>query len=51
MQAGLGRLNVSIDGPREVHNEIRGRKKSYERAVEGISIFRSVADKCGKKSR
>ena len=27
VQAGLGRLNVSIDGPREVHNEIRGRKK------------------------
>lgn len=36
VEAGLTRLNVSIDGPAPVHNEIRGRKDSFERSTEGI---------------
>ena len=35
-QVGLRELNVSLDGPPEVHNRIRGHPKSFERALSGI---------------
>jgi AdoMet-dependent heme synthase len=35
--AGLNRLQVSIDGPRDVHDAIRGRG-SYERAIAAVSF-------------
>lgn len=35
-KAGLGHLYVSLDGPQDVHNEIRGHKKSFQKALEGI---------------
>ncbi len=34
--AGLKELFVSLDGPQDIHNEIRGHKSSFQRAVEGI---------------
>jgi len=34
--AGLNELFVSLDGPQEIHNEIRGHKSSFQRAIEGI---------------
>ena len=34
--AGLEELVVSIDGPAEVHDAIRGRVGSFERAMEGV---------------
>lgn len=41
--AGLKRLNVSIDGPSEIHNGIRGRADSFERDVDGIHKFHAAA--------
>lgn len=35
-EAGLNAILVSLDGPPEIHNEIRGHKKSFEWALEGI---------------
>ena len=35
-EAGLTRLNVSIDGAPELHNEIRGRRDVFERVTRGI---------------
>ncbi len=32
----LNRLHISIDGPEEIHDKIRGRKFSYKRAVESL---------------
>lgn len=29
-------LFISLDGPQDVHNEIRGHKKSFQKAVEGM---------------
>jgi len=46
-EAGLSRLVVSIDGPPEVHNRIRGRKDTFERAADGIRLFREAAVKRG----
>ena len=34
--SGLNELNISLDGPQEIHNEIRGHKSSFQRAIEGI---------------
>lgn len=34
--AGINEVFISLDGPQEVHNEIRGHKKSFQKAVEGI---------------
>ena len=45
--SGLTRLNVSIDGPPELHNEIRGRKDVFERATEGIKQFYQAAKQRG----
>lgn len=45
--AGLTRLNVSIDGPSDLHNFIRGRKDVFERATKGIQLFRDAAEKQG----
>jgi len=37
VDAGLNHLYVSIDGPEAIHNEIRGNKKSFQKALEGIN--------------
>jgi MoaA/NifB/PqqE/SkfB family radical SAM enzyme len=41
--AGLTRLNVSIDGAAELHNHIRGRKDVFQRATDGIRRFHAAA--------
>ncbi|HEX7014444.1 MAG TPA: radical SAM protein [Cyclobacteriaceae bacterium] len=38
-EAGLGELNVSLDGPPEIHNHIRGNKHSFDLAMEGIEAL------------
>lgn len=35
-EAGLNELNISLDGPPEVHNFIRGNEHSFSKAIEGI---------------
>ncbi|AUC77161.1 radical SAM protein [Olleya sp. Bg11-27] len=41
IDANLNELYISLDGPQDIHNEIRGHKKSFQKAVEGIEeIFR-----------
>lgn len=47
---GLTRLNVSIDGPEKVHNEIRGRSDVFQKATNGIKIFREMDSKTGGKT-
>ena len=47
-EAGLTRLNVSIDGPEDIHNYIRGRDDSFARSIEGI---RAYADACSARGR
>ena len=39
LEAGLNELYVSLDGPEAIHNEIRGHKSSYRRALEGIEAI------------
>lgn len=35
-EAGLKEIYISLDGTEETHNEIRGHKLSFQRAIEGI---------------
>jgi MoaA/NifB/PqqE/SkfB family radical SAM enzyme len=37
LQIGLDRLIVSLDGPLEVHNSVRGHRRGYQLAIEGIT--------------
>jgi MoaA/NifB/PqqE/SkfB family radical SAM enzyme len=43
IEAGLQSINVSLDGPPALHNEIRGRRDSFERAIEGIRRMKELA--------
>lgn len=43
-QNGLNELFISLDGPEEIHNEIRGHKSSYQRALDGIEALKSKSD-------
>ena len=38
MAAGMGALTISLDGPREDHDWMRGREGSFDRAVSAIRI-------------
>ena len=40
--AGLDELYISLDGPEEIHNHIRGHKNSYGRAIDGINELISI---------
>jgi radical SAM protein with 4Fe4S-binding SPASM domain len=40
--AGLKTLTISLDGPRDLHDWLRGRKGSYERAVRAIELFKAA---------
>ncbi|MGE5804222.1 MAG: radical SAM protein, partial [Ignavibacteria bacterium] len=35
-EAGLKEIFISLDGPEKIHNEIRGNKSSFQKAVAGI---------------
>jgi len=39
IDSGLNELNISLDGPEDIHNTIRGNSKSFEKAVEGIDYL------------
>ncbi len=47
-EAGLSRLNISIDGAPERHNKIRGRKDSFQKSAEGIGILKEKAKSLGR---
>ena len=41
-EANLGELNISLDGPPDVHNYIRGNEHSFTRAVQGIEMLSAL---------
>jgi len=45
MAGGLNDLFISLDGPQDIHNEIRGHKKSFQKAVEGIEEILKINSK------
>lgn len=43
VENGLNELFISLDGPQDIHNEIRGHKSSYQRALEGIEAMQRLS--------
>lgn len=41
VDAGLNEIYISLDGPEEIHNDIRGHKKSFQKAIEGIQKLKA----------
>ena len=41
VKAGLNEIYISLDGPQDIHNEIRGHKSSFQKALEGIEQLKS----------
>lgn len=35
-EVGVNAIDISLDGPEHIHNEIRGNAKSFQKAIEGI---------------
>lgn len=44
VRGGLDELFISLDGPQDIHNEIRGHKSSHQRALEGIEALQSKSN-------
>ena len=38
-------ITVSLDGPMDIHNELRGRKESWQRVIETFIELRKIAEK------
>jgi len=43
---GVSNIIISIDGPREIHNQVRNHPHSYQRAIEGIGEVISSRGVC-----
>jgi radical SAM protein with 4Fe4S-binding SPASM domain len=39
VENNLDELFISLDGPQDIHNEIRGHQKSFQKAIEGIDAI------------
>jgi MoaA/NifB/PqqE/SkfB family radical SAM enzyme len=50
VKSGLDYLWISLDGPREIHDKIRGIKGSFDRAANGIKKAEYFKRKYNKKS-
>jgi MoaA/NifB/PqqE/SkfB family radical SAM enzyme len=50
-EAGLTQLNISLDGAPDSHNDIRGRKDSFQKATEGIRLFKEACDRRGHNAK
>lgn len=50
-EAGLNYLSVSIDGPQDLHNSIRGRADSFQKATEGIVRFKEAVTRLNKSAQ
>lgn len=51
IDAGLDHIHISIDGPPELHNEIRGLPDGFNRSMKGIKLLTKYAKQKGQKIR
>jgi len=42
VEIGLQNLNISVDGPPQVHNSVRGSSRSFEQLFEGVEMVNSA---------
>jgi MoaA/NifB/PqqE/SkfB family radical SAM enzyme len=48
VEIGVDELTISVDGPSEVHDAIRGRKGSFARLYEGIELVNQARARTGR---
>lgn len=48
VESGIESLCISLDGPLDVHNEIRGHPESFQRATEGLTAVDRLAKERGQ---
>lgn len=48
-ECGVNGLDISIDGPPEVHDEIRGVPGTFDRVMAGVSRLRNLQKRSGRK--
>lgn len=46
----IDELIISLDGPREIHNKVRGVSAAFDRLEEGLADIRSHASEAGRES-
>ncbi len=44
---GIDEIIFSLDGPRDVHDEVRGAKGTFDRATRGLKLIRDIKGKSG----
>lgn len=49
--ARLTQLNISIDGPKDVHNKIRGRNDLFDNIIDGLKIYDEECKKINHKRK
>ena len=49
VEIGVDEITISIDGPPEIHDKIRGRKNSFARLYEGIEKLNAARARTGRK--
>jgi MoaA/NifB/PqqE/SkfB family radical SAM enzyme len=50
VQNGLDDITISVDGPPELHDTIRGRKGSFARLYDGITKLKEARERSGKNT-
>jgi len=48
VKAGLNHINFSIDGPKKIHDDIRGKEGTFSLASEGVRLIQKYKSKMGK---
>ena len=46
---GVDEIIFSLDGPREVHDKVRGGKGTFDKACNGLKLIRDIKNKSGLK--
>ncbi|MFZ1291014.1 MAG: radical SAM protein [Melioribacteraceae bacterium] len=49
VQLGNMHITFSVDGPEEIHDEVRGEKGSYKKIKENITLFNNLEKEYGSK--
>ncbi|MDP8214044.1 MAG: radical SAM protein [Candidatus Euphemobacter frigidus] len=50
VNCGVDGLDISLDGPREIHDEIRGVPGTFDRVMDGVSRVRELQRDLGSKN-
>lgn len=50
IESGIDEIIISLDGPQEIHDEIRNRRGAFNSVMKGVGEINSLKEKTGKKS-